>query len=160
MNSGVLDRMIRHVLSGKGAHVEASAVFDGLRWKLAGVRPRGVSHSAFQLLNHMTYWQEWAVRWLDGEHPAIPKHASGSWPGGEALTTAADWRRTIKRFRKGLSDLERRSRDEDLFTKSGAKTRLEMLRAIGSHNSYPAGQVALLRQMLDSWPPPSGGLTW
>jgi len=35
-----------------------------------------------------------------------------------------------------------------------------MLHAIGAHNSYHAGQVAFLRQLLGKWPPPSGGLTW
>jgi hypothetical protein len=35
-----------------------------------------------------------------------------------------------------------------------------MLQAIASHNSYHAGQVVALRQILAAWPPPSGGLTW
>jgi len=35
-----------------------------------------------------------------------------------------------------------------------------MLQTIGSHNSYHAGEVAFLRQILGKWPPPSGGLTW
>jgi hypothetical protein len=35
-----------------------------------------------------------------------------------------------------------------------------MLQTIGSHNSYHAGQVVIVRQALDAWPPPSGGLTW
>jgi uncharacterized damage-inducible protein DinB len=39
-------------------------------------------------------------------------------------------------------------------------TCLEMLHLIGSHTSYHVGQVALLRQMLGAWPPPSGGVTW
>ena len=35
-----------------------------------------------------------------------------------------------------------------------------MLYTIASDNSYHAGQAALVRVMLDAWPPPSGGLTW
>jgi len=35
-----------------------------------------------------------------------------------------------------------------------------MLQAIASHTSYHAGQVVLVRQMLGTWPPPSGGVTW
>jgi len=35
-----------------------------------------------------------------------------------------------------------------------------MLHTIATHNSYHAGQVALLRQLLRKWPPPSGGVTW
>ena len=29
-----------------------------------------------------------------------------------------------------------------------------------AHNAYHLGRVVLLRQMMGSWPPPSGGLTW
>jgi len=159
MKRDALHRTVRSALTGEGAHAETRDVFDGLDWKLAGTRPPGVPHSAYQLLGHMTYWQEWAVRWLDGEDPATPKHAAGSWPGGQGPATAAEWRHAVGRFRQALDALEQRSTG-DLLAKPGSKTVLEMLQTIGSHNSYHAGQVAILRQVLDAWPPPSGGLTW
>src|SRR5512135_1819403 len=98
-------RAIRHALSGAGAHVEAGAVFEGLDWRRSGERPAGVAHSAFQTLNHMSFWQDWAVRWLDGDDPATPRHASGSWPGKEAPASAAEWKRAVARLDRGLRDL-------------------------------------------------------
>ena len=148
-----------HALSGKGAHVDTENSFAGLDWKITGARPEGVPHSLFQLLNHMIYWQDWAVKWLDGEKPPIPKHASGSWPGGPAPASPEEWKRTVQAYRTGLAELDRRSQ-EDLFAKLETKSRLEMLQTIASHNSYHAGQVVFLRQVLGPWPPPSGGLTW
>jgi uncharacterized damage-inducible protein DinB len=71
-----------------------------------------------------------------------------------------EWKRAVKDFRKGLDALERGSRSPDLLAKRGKKSQLEMLQTIASHNSYHLGQAALLRQMLGTWPPPSGGLTW
>jgi hypothetical protein len=147
-------------LTGAGAHTETASVFDGLDWKLAGTRPRGGPHSIFQLLNHLNFWQDWAVAWLDGDDPAMPRHASGSWPGKPAPASAAEWRKSVRRLRAGCTALARRARTGDLLAKPGAKTRLEMLRVIGAHNSYHAGQAALVRQLLGAWPPPSGGLTW
>ena len=146
-------------LSGKGAHVDTENTFAGLDWKITGTRPEGVPHSLFQLLNHMIYWQDWAVKWLDWEKPPIPKHASGSWPGSPAPASPEEWKRTVQAYRTGLAELDRRSQ-EDLFAKLGTKSRLEMLQTIASHNSYHAGQVVFLRQVLGAWPPPSGGLTW
>ncbi len=35
-----------------------------------------------------------------------------------------------------------------------------VLASIANHNAYHLGQVVLLRQLLDSWPPPSGGDSW
>jgi uncharacterized damage-inducible protein DinB len=66
----------------------------------------------------------------------------------------------VRRFRRGLSALRDRVAGEDLLAKRGTRTHLALLRAMASHNSYHAGQVVVLRQLLGSWPPPSGGLTW
>ena len=154
------ERLARRALSGEGAHAETGTVFAGLDWKAAGARPDGVSHSAYQLLKHMIYWQDWVVAWSDGKSPAAPRHASGSWPHESGPSSRSDWLKTVQQFRAGLWQLERACRGADLSAARGSKSRLEMLLAIGAHNSYHAGQVVFLRQILGKWPPPSGGLTW
>lgn len=159
-NDEILEKTVGRALSGTGAHVGSHSVFEGLDWKLADARPADAPHSVFQLLNHLIYWQDWVVKWLDGKTPAIPKHASGSWPGSASPGSSEEWERAVNDFCKGLEALERGSRGADLLAKRGRKSRLEMLQTIASHNSYHLGQVALLRQMLGTWPPPSGGLTW
>ena len=156
----ILDKTLGNALSGTGAHVETQTIFAALDWRLAGIRPDNAPHSLYQLLNHMIYWQEWVVKWLDGSSPQIPKHASGSWPGPPGPASRKEWDQAVRRFRNGLKVLTRRSREADLFSKGGTKTRLEMLHTIASHNSYHVGQIVFLRQMLGAWPPPSGGLTW
>jgi uncharacterized damage-inducible protein DinB len=159
-NRKALVEMVSRALSGKGAHAQTKTVFAGLDWKVAGIRPKGVPHSLFQLLNHMVYWQEWVVRWLKGEKPPIPKHASAGWPGSPAPASAREWQRALGAFRSGLDTLARQSRQADLFARRGKLSGLEMLQAIFSHNSYHAGQVVLLRQTLGAWPASSRGLTW
>ncbi|MGB9106284.1 MAG: DinB family protein [Terriglobales bacterium] len=159
-DSQVLVKTIRNALSGKGAHVETASAFAGLDWRLAAARPEKASHSVFQLLRHMIYWQDWVVEWLDGQSPATPRHASGSWPTETGPANARDWDRAVRHFRAGLRELNRRMGKPSLLEKPGSKTRLEMLHAIASHNSYHVGQAVILRRMLGAWPPPSGGLTW
>ncbi len=159
-NHPILEKAVMRALSGEGAHVNAKKVFAGLNWKLAGVRPAGVSHSIFELLNHLTFWQDWVVKWLDGASPTVPKHAPGGWPGGSAPASANEWQQAVRRFNKALGDMARQSREADLLAKRGKTNRLEMLRAITQHNSYHLGQAVQLRQMLGAWPPPGGGLTW
>ena len=153
-------RALGHALSGQNSHVETGTIFQGLDWKLAGQRPDGVSHSLHQLANHMLYWQEWAVKWLDGKKPRVPKHAAGSWPGTVSPANRKEWERVVHRFCGALEVLEERSREADLLCKQGKLTRMEMLHLIASHNSYHAGQAAFLRQQLGAWPPPTGGVTW
>jgi hypothetical protein len=69
----ILEKTIQRAFTGEGAHVEAKNIFDGLDWNVAGVRPDGSPHSVFQILKHMIYWQDWAMRWLDGKKPRVPK---------------------------------------------------------------------------------------
>ena len=156
----ILEQAVGHSLSGEGAHIETQDAFGGLEWKMAGARLEGVPHSVFQLLNHMIFWQNWVLKWLDGKHPAIPKHASGSWPGTVGPASLREWQQAVRRFQDGLKAMHRHCSDAGLFARNGTKSRLEMLHTIASHNSYHVGQVVLVRQSLGAWPPPSGGVTW
>lgn len=155
-----LEKIARRALSGKDSHVETGEVFSGLDWRAAGSKPRGAPHSVYQLVEHMSYWQDWAVAWLEGKTPAVPRHASGSWPSEARPAGRREWEEAVSRFRRGLRALERGSRGADPAPWRDRKSRLEMLHIIGAHNSYHAGQVAFLRQLLGKWPPPSGGVTW
>ena len=156
----VLKKVVGGALSGKGAHVEVRKSVEGLDWTITGQRPGGAPHSIFQLLNHIVFWHEWAVKWLDGEKPAIPKHASGSWPGAERPANAGEWEQAVQRLNKALDALADHGTKTDLLEKRGGKSRMEMLQTIASHGSYHIGQLVSVRQMLGAWPPPSGGVTW
>ena len=156
----VLRQIMRRSLSGKDSHVGTAAILAGLDWKLVGVRPSGAPHSVFQIVNHIIYWEEWVNNWLDGGSPKVPRHADGGWPGKIGPANRKEWQQTVRRFGSVLNELERRSRKGDLLVKRGKWTRVEIVHATGSHTSYHIGQVAFLRQLLGSWPPPTGGLTW
>ncbi len=153
-------KSLNQALTGRGAHASTEEVFDGLDRKAAGERPDGAPHSVFQLLNHLVYWQDFALRWLDGEKPATPEHDLDSWPGEARPADAAAWEGAVERFKAGLAELERYAAEADLQTSLGPKTTLEILQIVASHNSYHAGQVAALRRALGAWPPPGGGFSW
>lgn len=98
----VLQKVVSLALAGKNSHVGARNVFEGLAWKLAGARPEGAPHTAFQLANPMIFWQEWVSTWLDGGKPKAPRHARTGWPGADAPGTRREWEQTVRRFRRGL----------------------------------------------------------
>lgn len=155
-----LDNAVAGALSGEGAHAGTLSVFSGLDWRQAGLRPPGVPHSLYQLLNHMVFWQEWVLGWLKDQAPPTPRHASQGWPGAVAPASRREWHAAVRRFQRGVKRMARGFGKGDPLAPRGDKSRLEMAQVIGAHNSYHAGQAALLRQMLGAWPPPSGGLTW
>ena len=152
--------VILQALSGRGAHVLARDALDGLDWELAGVRSADGEHTIFASFNHLVYWHDFAVAGLDGDKPATPEHAADSWPGDGAPTGAGEWADAERRFLAGLTALEARAAELDLFASSEGKSALEILQLVASHNSYHLGQIVLLRRALGAWPPPGGGATW
>jgi uncharacterized damage-inducible protein DinB len=153
-NPKVLTKAVARALVGKSAHLDPARVFEGLDWKLVGTRPEGAAHSLFQLVNHMIFWQDWTVNWLDGKKPLS---TAGSWRGRDAPGSREEWELAVRRFRSGLDELTRRAQETDLLSQRGKTSRLEMLHTVACHNSYHAGQVVVLRQILGAWPLPASG---
>lgn len=147
-------------LTAKNIHVGPTTALEGVDWQLAGRQPEGLPHSIFQLVNHMAYWQQWLVEWLNGGDPSIPAHAEGGWPGSISPADEAEWQRTKKRYLEVLDTLQQQCQSMDPFSQVDGKSRVEMLHMIANHNSYHLGQVKAVRHALGIWPPPSGGLTW
>lgn len=158
--SEALRSVVLQSLSGRGAHALVRDAVDGLDWEAAGESAGGGAHTVFQIVNHLVYWHDFALAWIDGGKPVTPEHAAESWPGGEAPETEAAWGDAVRRFLAGLGGLEERARELELFEDRGPKTVLEILQLIASHNSYHVGQIAGLRRALGAWPPPGGGATW
>lgn len=152
----------RNALHGKVAHVDTSTIFDGMDWQGSGEKPANCPHSVWELLSHMVYWQDFMLAYLKGDHPASPKHAKDSWPDSQAPDNSDEWKHMLSRFLEGLQEAELEAA-KDLTEKKGGgrdRTRAEWLMSIALHNTYHAGQVAMVRRMTESWPPPSGGDTW
>ena len=158
------DETVREILlqalSGRGAHVLVHQGLDGLDWEDAGRSRQESPHTIFQIVRHLTHWQEFSLAWIDGEKPETPAHAAQSWPGEPAPVGHEEWTATSERFIAGLGKLQERGRTLDLMDDRGPKTVLEILQLIASHNSYHMGQLALARRAIGAWPPPAGGATW
>jgi uncharacterized damage-inducible protein DinB len=155
-----LREALLRALSGEGAHVGAGKVLAGLDHERAGARPEGAPHTAFQIVNHLVFWQDHALAWLAGEKPPTPAHDAESWPGPERPADRAAWEEAAARFAAGLARLRRHAGEDDLAARRGPKTVLYILQVVAAHNSYHLGQVVFLRQQLGAWPPPGGGFTW
>ena len=147
-------------LTGRGAHVLVLDALDGMPWESAGHKPGRAPHSVFEIVNHLAYWQDFSLAWLDGEPMATPEHAAESWPGEVSPRSESEWLERVAEFERGFSALEQLIETLDPFEERGPKTVLEIIQLISSHNSYHIGQICLLRRMVNAWPPPAGGATW
>ncbi|MFD2705695.1 MULTISPECIES: DinB family protein [Salibacterium] len=149
-------------LYGRAAHVAPPEIFEGLDWKKAGEKPENSPHSVWDMLFHMTWWQDHLLQMLAGQHPPYPEHNQSTFPDSSLPENAEQWNSTLQRFRDGLKEAEREARkelEETGFDDNGT-TRGELMMDLITHNSYHGAQAAQIRRTTGTWPPPSGGQTW
>ena len=146
-----------YLLSGGGAHARFEDVVKGLPEKVRGLKPAGLPHSAWMLLEHMRLAQ-----WDILEFSRNAKHVSSPWPEGywpksEAPPSPGAWDKSVRQFRrdsKTMQELVANPRTE-LYARipwSDGQTILREALLVADHNAYHLGQLVDLRRILSSWP--------
>jgi len=159
LESAVLATLVSGVAGG-GAHLDSATVLDGLDWTLAGKEVAGSPYTILQCANHIIYWNGYAIAAMAGRGPTPPEHAVDGWPGPKAPKSEEEWRAFVLAYQKSLAALVETVKQKRFTELIVTRIRLDSMRAMTQHISYHVGQIALLRRMLGSWPPPSGGDTW
>jgi hypothetical protein len=149
----VLREHLVNLLSGRGAHVDWKESFAGIPPKMRGVRPSGLPHSLWELLEHLRLAQ-WDILEFsrDAKHvsPAWPE---GYWPGREAPPDGKAWDKSLKDFERDLDSMKKlvASLRTDLFAEIPHGTGQTILREallVADHNAYHLGQVLVVRRLL------------
>ncbi len=147
--------LISHLME-ENAHAGFDDAVKGLPAELRGVRPQGLPHSAYQLVEHMRIAQ-----WDIIEYALNPKHESpefpeGYWPKAPEPPDAKAWDKSIAAFRADRKKLATALEKADVLApiqhaqnqSLASKTILVI-----DHNAYHLGQLVLLRRLLNAWPP-------
>ena len=170
------DTTLRELVYGKGAHVDPIACVEDISAELAARTVLDYPHSIWQIVEHMNYWMDHDLGHIAGEDPWYPDRAIESWPThpipADDLRAADEaWRATIRRFTDllawlaGMAESDAAELARKVQCLGPAQSRREstvhaILWQIAAHNSYHAGQIALLRRQFGAWPPERGGDTW
>ncbi len=170
------DTTLRELVYGKGAHVDPVACVEDISAELAARTVAGYPHSIWQIVEHMNYWMDYDLGKVAGENRPYPDRAIESWPehpnpAAESPVASEQWRATTRRFTDLLdrlarlaesdaAELERKVQNVGSPQSPRESTVHAMLWQIAAHNSYHAGQIALLRRQFGAWPPERGGDTW
>jgi len=145
-----------YVLKGGGAHLYFDAAIKNLPATLRGKRPKGATHSPWEILEHMRIAQ-----WDILEFSRDPQHVSPEWPGGywpkkPAPTTGAAWNQSVRVFHADLESMCAlvASESTDLFAKiphGDGQTVLREALLVADHNAYHLGELVLVRRLLRTW---------
>jgi uncharacterized damage-inducible protein DinB len=121
---------------------------EGVTWKKAAQKPIPQAHSIWELVLHVTAWEDIVRRRLLGEYPEITDEQN--FPT-IADPSEASWKRALEGLRAGhtkLREVVAGIRDEDLDEKPSGKTttRYILLHGIIQHDLYHAGQISILKK--------------
>jgi len=154
------DRELRdhvlYLLRGGGAHLSFDKAVAGLPAKLRGVKPPGVPHTPWRLVEHMRLAQLDILEFSRNPKHVSPEFPEGYWPKGDAPPNPAAWNASLKAFRKDLKAMEQLVDDPstDLFARipnGEGQTVLREALLVADHNAYHLGQLVVIRRMLGAW---------
>ena len=157
----------REMLTEPIAFLAPASALEGLTPAAADQRLPGANHSIAEIVAHLAFWQRWFLRRFNGNAEPMVQRAAEGWP----VVAPGSWREVEEGFLGGLTllvtEAERTpERLEEPLTPSiefpplAHYSRRDVLVHVGAHNAHHLGQIILLRQILDAWPPPSGSWTW
>ncbi|MGA2649462.1 MAG: DinB family protein [Terracidiphilus sp.] len=161
---------LEQVLIGDSAHTPPAEILEGLSAEFAHRTIAGAPRSIYEELWHIAFWQQMTLDWVRGIETPYPVHASDGFPTLEA-TAAEDWDQLRRRFLTTSRDAAAAALDTSRLdvevrcpSRPGQPVRImtvrEQLESLGAHSAYHFGRIVLIRQLLGSWPPPSGGFSW
>ncbi|MGD0988889.1 MAG: DinB family protein [Candidatus Sulfotelmatobacter sp.] len=144
------------LLDGGGAHAKFDEVVKGMPEKLRGVKPEGLPHSAWMLLEHLRLAQ-WDILEFSRNAKYKPMNWPGDyWPKSEVPPSGEAWDKSIQQFRKDLKAMQDlvSNPKTDLYSQiawGDGQTILREALLLADHNGYHLGQFVDLRRLLGAW---------
>lgn len=156
MTDSVIRRQLRDSLAWEGAHVTFDKAVKGIPARLRGVVPRGLPHSAWQLVEHIRLAQSDILEFCVSRRYRWKKFPDAYWPRSAAPKDAAAWHDSLVAFRRDRRRLERLAveRTVDLAAAVPAgdgQTYVRELVLTVDHTAYHVGQLVLVRHALGIW---------
>ena len=143
------------LLDWQDAHIGFDTAVEGIPPEHRGVRPEGLAHSLWQLLEHMRLAQLDILEFCrnpDYREPPMEEY----WPKTAEPPTEEAWDESISAFRSDLDAMKRLAADPglDLFATiphGTGQTYLRELLLVADHNAYHLGQLMTIRRLLGLW---------
>ncbi len=148
-----IKRILDHydgVLNGEPWHGDAVwQVLDSISPQEAAARPIPSVHTIWEIVMHMTFWENVAAQRLAGLRAGLVEELN--FPPMPAATDE-NWRKTLDQFRdsnrifrQALAKLGANKLDE--LTAAGKRTFYGETHGILEHHAYHLGQIGLLKKM-------------
>ena len=157
MSDAALRSDLLELLAGEGAHMTFREAVADFPDAAINTRPPNVTYSAWQLLEHVRLTQRDILEYVTSPSYVERSWPEDYWPKPDATATPAQFAETIRAYladRQALADLVA-DLERDLFAVipgSPGHTLLREIRIVADHTSYHVGELAILRQVMGTWP--------
>ena len=144
------------MLKGGSAHAGYDDAVKDLPEKLRGVKPDGLPHSAWMLLEHLRIAQQDILQFSRNPKYKTPKWPDDYWPKTAAPPSNAAWNKSVQQFRKDLKTMQDlvANPKTDLYARipwGDGQTILREALLVADHNAYHIAQLIDVRRLLDAW---------
>lgn len=156
MSTDSLRGHLVRLLDWQDAHATFDAAVQGIEPEHQGIRPPGLPHSAWELLEHLRITQRDILDFCRDPGYVEPKWPDDYWPSSAAPPSPDAWNQSASAFRDDRGVLKQLAADPavDLFAAiphGTGQTLLRELLLVADHNSYHVGQLVLVRRALGIW---------
>jgi len=156
MSTGILRDHLSRALAWGDAHVSFDDAVEGLEPSLRGVRPDGLPHSAWELLEHLRLAQEDLLAFCTREDYREHKWPDDYWPASPEPPSTKAWEESVAAYRADRAELQQLAADPAIELEAplpfgrGHSLIRELLLVL-DHAAYHVGQLVLVRQALAAW---------
>lgn len=150
-----LRKHLDSLLRMKGAHLPFETAVADFPMALRGVKPAGVPHSAWELLEHMRIAQKDILDFSRNPNYQEKTFPADYWPATEAPPNEEAWTSSVEQFQSDMQEMQALIADtgHDLLAKiphGKGQTLLREGLVVADHNAYHLGQLMFLRKMLEA----------
>jgi uncharacterized damage-inducible protein DinB len=145
-----------------GWFVSLQSAVAGLGPARAAWRPDASSHSIWQIVTHVTFWNEIYLRRWRGETPPSVGNNDTTFEIPAPAGVEPDWKAAVTRFEQVMGDWKKElesATDERLeapVRKESPGTWGATLSHMALHTAHHVGQIVTLRKLQGSWDPKQG----
>jgi uncharacterized damage-inducible protein DinB len=158
---------LEQAILGDSAAAPATHILEGLNEDLIHRKLPNIPHTIYEELWHLAFWQKMTLDWISDVETPYPAKPSDGFPSNTTETFDQLRRRFLRTGEMACAaarDTARLDRPVRCHSRPSNAVRIMSVRdqliSLAAHNAYHLGRIVLLRQLLNAWPPSSGGFTW
>jgi hypothetical protein len=148
-----LNRVLKEGLFGDNTHIDTLKGLSELTDNQAKDKPIEGSHSSYEILFHMIYWQDILIEGLSEGKYFKEKFVNSNWPSDSDYENFS-WENLLEHFTKGMKIAEDVISNSDLrkeIKETNGDPALKSILVLLQHNSFHLGQIVQVRKAQGSW---------